>query len=377
MSETALAVYNRPLSAPIQTPANARLLLKTHKAEIAEIAEHMAKAAGVDIEQVVSTAITELATAEPKVQAALMACDGSSILKSVADAARYGLIFGKVLGQAYLVPRGGKCCLDVGYRGYEALIYRSGIVLAIQSGVVYEGDEYDVQIGRQPPILHRPNLTASHHQKKIVGAYVVASLAGGVSVAEPMNREDLDHIRSKSKMGDRGAYVTDTAEMLRKAPIRRIAKHLPLSPVDRALLDEIMATEDEHSGVKGEAGNGVVEGEARADDLLLRVQEPETPEMPDADTGAIPADDNRTIAHNLLRCIAANAKPRTTYGDELTLLNAKALGAIRGTAVVDYDPEEAAKAVEALRAICKERKFDIEPWIRPDGPEFKRLETSA
>jgi len=278
MSETpttAMTVYDRPLSAPVQTVANARLLLKTHEAEIAE---HMAKAAGVDIEQVLSTAITELATATPKVQAALMACDGTSILKAVVDAARYGLVFGSVLGQAYLVPRKGKCCLDVGYRGYEALIYRSGTVFAIQSGVVYEGDEYDVEIGRQPPILHRPNLTASHHADKIVAAYVVASVRDGLSVAEPMNREDLDHIRAKSKMADRGAYVTDTAEMLRKAPIRRIAKHLPLSPTDRALLDEIMATEDERDAVKSGTGNGVIEGEARADDLLSRTQEPETPD---------------------------------------------------------------------------------------------------
>ncbi|HUX15344.1 MAG TPA: recombinase RecT [Phycisphaerae bacterium] len=277
MTETALAKYDRPLVKPVQTVENASLLLRTHESAIAE---HMARAAGVEIGQVISTAITELATADTKLRAALMACNGQSILKSVVDAARYGLIFGKVLGQAYLIPFKGECQLMVGYRGYEALIYRGGAVLAIQSGVVYEGDEYDVVIGRPLPILHRPSLTASHHADKIVAAYVIASMREGLCVAESMNREDLNRIRSKSKMATSGAYVTDTAEMLRKAPIRRIAKHLPLSPTDRALLDEIMAVEDEREGARAATGNGVIEGEARAADLLSRTNEGESPPEP-------------------------------------------------------------------------------------------------
>ncbi|HUU09011.1 MAG TPA: recombinase RecT [Phycisphaerae bacterium] len=268
MTETALVKYDRPLSAPLQTVGNASLLLKSHQAEIAH---HMARAAGVDLEEVISTAITYLATAEPKVQAKLMACDGTSLLACAVDAARYGLVFGKVLGQAYLVPRAGKCCLDVGYRGYETLIYRSGAVLAIQSGIVYEGDEYDVQVGRQPPILHRPSLTASHHSDKIVAAYVIASMQGGVCLAESMNREDLNHIKAKSKMADSGAWLTDPGEMFRKVPIRRIAKHLPLSPTDRALLDEILTQEDERELAKADTGGSVIEGEVRAAEVLGRL----------------------------------------------------------------------------------------------------------
>ena len=261
---TEIVKYDRPLSAPLQTPENARLLLMAHQADLGH---HIAKAAGVDIGQVVSTAVSAIATAEPRLQAALLACTGQSVLKSVADAARYGLVFGSVFGQAYLVPFRNQCTLIVGYRGLEALVYRAGI-RAVQSGVVYAEDEYDVEIGRQPPIRHRPNPNADHKPEKIVSAYAMAWVSPELAIAETMNRQDLDHIRSKSKAGATGPYATDTAEMFRKAPIRRLCKHLPLSPSDRAMLDEILAREDEREGVRVSPADAVIEGEARAKEIL-------------------------------------------------------------------------------------------------------------
>ena len=268
---TEIVKYDRPLSAPLQTPENARLMLLAHQADLGH---HIAKAAGVDIGQVVSTAVSAIATAEPRLQAALLACTGQSVLKSVADAARYGLVFGSVFGQAYLVPFKNQCTLIVGYRGLEALVYRAGI-RAVQSGIVYEGDEYDVEIGRQPPIRHKPNPNADHKADKIIAAYAMAWVSPELAIGETMNRQDLDHIRSKSKAGATGPYATDTAEMFRKAPIRRLCKHLPLSPSDRAMLDEILAREDEREGMRVSPADAVIEGEARAKEILGGEETPE------------------------------------------------------------------------------------------------------
>jgi len=262
--------YEQPLSAPLRKQENARMLLLSHQARLGD---HLARAADVGVEEIVSTAITEIATAEPAVRDKLLLCTGQSVLKAVADACRYGLVFGKVLGQAYLIPRKDQCCLDVGYRGYEALVYRSGAVKALQSGIVFEGDEFDYEIGRQPPIRHRPKLDAKHTTDKIVAVYVQAHLDVNLAIAEVMNREDVCRIAARSR---RRVSLYDTEpEMWRKAPIKRIAKHLPLSPSYRTLLDEIILREEGLNEAQAGPGEEVLEGEARARFCLEGVQSPE------------------------------------------------------------------------------------------------------
>lgn len=269
--------YDRPLSAPVQSVAGARALLLANEALIGE---HLAKVAGLTVELVVSTAISAIATAEPKTQALLLQCSGQSILKSAADAARYGLVLGGAMGQCYFVPFKDKCTLVVGYRGYEALAYRSGQVRAIQSGIVYEGDSYLVNIGKLPPILHQPAIPGDHRDDKIVAAYAIAWIGADLALAEHMNRQDLDHIRAKSKMANFGAYVTDLAEMFRKAPIRRLCKHVNLSPSDHAILDEIASTEDARNGVR-KNNAGPEEADKRAAEVLKAVRGEAQPPIDD------------------------------------------------------------------------------------------------
>ncbi|MHA1573256.1 MAG: hypothetical protein ACTSX8_04620 [Alphaproteobacteria bacterium] len=101
-------------------------------------------------------------------------------------------------------------------------------------------------------------------------------------------------------------------------------------------------------------------------------QQAEKPTAKEQSATALPDDDPRTITHNLLWCIAANAKPRTTYTDELKWLNKTKLGMMPSTPVTDYDEDVAEKAVVALKAVCKDRHYDPAPWL-PGGPEFKPL----
>jgi recombination protein RecT len=264
-TETTMVKYDKPLNSPPQTPGDARMLILAHQSELAL---HIARAAGVTIDEIVSSAISAIVTAEPKVQAALVACSGTSILKAVADAARFGLTIGTVMGQAYLVPFKGKCQLMVGYRGLESLAYRSGRVRLIQSATVYEGDTYDVQIGRQPdPVRHGQSVTASHKDDKIIAAYAVAWLEPDLAMVESLNRQDLDAVRGTAARPDSGPYLYHLAEMFRKAAVRRLCKHLPLSPTDRTLMDEILSGEDETNGTRVVQAEVVAEGEKRADVL--------------------------------------------------------------------------------------------------------------
>jgi len=291
MTETiAVTVYAHPLAEPVQTMQNVSDLLHANRAGLAA---HVARVVGLDVDLIISTGISAIALADKSVQDKLLSCTGKSVLKSVADACRYGMVIGGVMGQAYLVPFKNQCQLMVGYRGYEALAYRSGQVKAIQSGIVYKGDEYTVNIGSQPPIVHKPVVGGRHDDEDIVAAYAIAWISDNLALAEHMNRQDLNHIRSKSRMANFGAYITDLAEMFRKAPIRRLCKHVNLSPYDRAILEEIAVEEDRRAGAVVNADESLAESKKRTKAVLdaadviepeAKGETPPTEELPFEDT---------------------------------------------------------------------------------------------
>lgn len=68
----------------------------------------------------------------------LAACTPQSFLAAMMNAAQLGLEPNTPLGQAYLIPYGGACQFQIGYKGLIDLAYRSGEVKMIDAQVVYE-----------------------------------------------------------------------------------------------------------------------------------------------------------------------------------------------------------------------------------------------
>jgi recombination protein RecT len=91
----------------------------------------------------------------------LMQCDPASILKSVENSATLGLEIGSLKGHAYLIPRYNSklkkyiCQLQTGYKGLEYLVHQAGIG-AIETGFVYENDEFEIEYGLNPKLRHKP-----------------------------------------------------------------------------------------------------------------------------------------------------------------------------------------------------------------------------
>lgn len=71
---------------------------------------------------------------------ALQECDPMSIVTSALTGEMLGLSPSPQLGQFYLIPRGGKACFQLGYRGLTTLAVRSGLYKKINVAPIKAGE---------------------------------------------------------------------------------------------------------------------------------------------------------------------------------------------------------------------------------------------
>jgi recombination protein RecT len=160
----------------------------------------------------------------------LRRCTPESIYGSLILSAQLGLEPSGIRGEAYLVPFKGKCTLIPGWRGLVKLALRSKAVKSLYSHVVYENDVFNVWLGSDPKVEHRPSIDGD--SGPIRCAYAVAIMENGAIDVEVMSLDELRKIRdmaSKGRGGKDGPAYTDWEDqMYRKAPLRRLCKRLPL-----------------------------------------------------------------------------------------------------------------------------------------------------
>lgn len=206
-----------------------RALLESRKNEIAAaLPKHITP------DRVIRLALTEFSK-----NPGLRECTQQSIYAGIIQASQLGLEIG-VLGQAYLVPynnkvkkKGGgdewrkEAQFIPGYKGLISLARRSGEVTSIETHIVYENDRFDLTLGIESKVEHKPFLDGDRGKPKIV--YGVAHFKDGGYHFEWMSVADVNKIRSRSKSKDNGPWVTDFDQMMRKTLIRRMANYLPMS----------------------------------------------------------------------------------------------------------------------------------------------------
>lgn len=157
----------------------------------------------------------------------LQACTPESIYLALIACAQVGLEPSGVKGEAYIVPFKNTATFMPGYRGLIKLALRSGAVKSLASHVVYESDEFVIDLGSDPRVVHRLALA---DRGKAIGAYALAKLANGEFEIEWMPMEELEKIRKSAERGGREspAYSNWAEQMYRKAPIRRLCKRIPM-----------------------------------------------------------------------------------------------------------------------------------------------------
>lgn len=164
----------------------------------------------------------------------LAQCRPDSIFLALCDAAQLGLEPSGLGGEAYLVPfwdkhtRSFLATLMPGYRGLAKLARRHSDVLDIWAYVVRVEDDFDVELGTDPKIVHRPRHCENPEDPASVrAAYAVAKIRDSSPHFEVLWRPEIDRIRKCSKKADSGPWLYFYDEQARKSAIRRLSKHLP------------------------------------------------------------------------------------------------------------------------------------------------------
>ena len=166
---------------------------------------------------------------------ALLDCDARSIVQAVMLGAELGLEAGGILGEAYLVPYGKQVQLIPGYRGLVKLARQSGEVADIEARAVFERDFFEFEYGLDQKLRHKPSTESD--PGKLIQVYSIARLRDGGSHFDVMSVSEVEKIRSRSKAGRSGPWVSDYNEMAKKTIVRRLCKMIPMSAerINRAL----------------------------------------------------------------------------------------------------------------------------------------------
>lgn len=160
----------------------------------------------------------------------LLNCTQPSLLNCLLQLSQYGL---EPDGRhAHLIPyRNNKnntteCTLIIDYKGLVALVLRSGMVASLHADVICDNDDFEYDKG----FIVRHKIDFKQPRGKVYAVYCVCRLKDGTEKSEVMTRDDVESIRSRSKAGRSGPWVTDWNEMAKKTAFRRLSKWLPLSP---------------------------------------------------------------------------------------------------------------------------------------------------
>lgn len=169
-----------------------------------------------------------------------------SFISAVMASSQLGLEIGGALGQSYLVPYKNEVKLIVGYRGLLALSRRSGFINSIKAEMVYENDTFELELGIDTKVTHKPKLDGDRGAPKLV--YMVAHFTDGGYHFEWMSIGEVNKIRDRSPSGKNGPWVTDYEQMALKTVIRRGWKFLPMS-IEMQKADTIEHAADSGKGL--------------------------------------------------------------------------------------------------------------------------------
>ena len=241
-------------------------------------------ASTVTAEKMARIALNELRKNDYLAKTALNNPD--SFINSVMQASHLGLEIGGALGQAYLVPFKNEVTMIPGYRGLLTLARRSGFITSIKAEMVYENDTFELELGIDTKVVHKPLLTGERGKPKLV--YMVAHFTDGGYHFEWMSIEEVNKIRKRSPSGEKGPWVTDYEQMALKTVIRRGWKYLPMS-IEMQSADKI-----EHAADTGKTSNLIIDGDA----VEIDVTSPEEEVAPEVDPNKPTFDQLQTQISN-------------------------------------------------------------------------------
>lgn len=175
----------------------------------------------------------------------LQGCTTISLLGALMTSAQVGLEPGP-LQHCYIVPRNNsypdpenkgewvkvlEAEWQIGYPGIQELARRSGLVGGITAAAVYDGDEFDYQLGTAQHLIHRPLLRGDRGEPYAYWA-VVDMLGEARDIFEVLTVAQVEEIRDKSAQGTSKAnspWNKWPDSMAKKTVVRQLRNYLPQS----------------------------------------------------------------------------------------------------------------------------------------------------
>lgn len=176
---------------------------------------------------------------------AIAECTTESVLGALMQCAELGFMPSPALQQVYFIPRKNKYNqgrkeleFQLGYQGLIDLAMRSDRISNLRARVVYGNDQFDVVMGLEETITHKPNLSGDRGFPIL--AYVVIEYKDGGKYAEIMTADEIEKVRevSESKDSKFSPWNNWPTEMWRKTVLRRALKYAPKS-TDYATMEAI------------------------------------------------------------------------------------------------------------------------------------------
>jgi recombination protein RecT len=190
---------------------------------------------------------------------ALQKCDKNSLRSAIFNIALTGATLNPALHQAYLVPRKGKVCLDISYRGLVKIATDSGGVIDVDATVVRDHDEFYYEQGLTPALKHIPCIEGDPGGFKFV--YAIATLHNGIKKFIVLSKDEIEKVKATSQAKS-GPWSEWYDEMARKTAVKKLYKLLPQT--DR--MSTAVSVLNEHEGLSKDSQVKALEVMKRFDD---------------------------------------------------------------------------------------------------------------
>ncbi|MFJ7700031.1 recombination protein RecT [Lysinibacillus fusiformis] len=223
----------------------------------------------MDADRIARIALTAVRTT-PK----LLECDQISFVAALMQSAQLGVEPNTGLGQAYLIPYGGKVQFQLGYKGLIDLAVRSGQYKAIYAHEVYEEDKFSFAYGLHKDLVHVPS---TNPEGEPIGYYAVYHLKNGGYDFVYWTREHIDkHAKTFSQAVQKGwtsPWKTNYDAMAKKTVLKEVLKYAPKSIELQKVVeaDETIKTEvsEDMSDVIDVTDYSVIEEEQTQEELII------------------------------------------------------------------------------------------------------------
>jgi recombination protein RecT len=164
----------------------------------------------------------------PKLQEVFLK-NPASLFASILHCAEIGLNPSQMIGEFYFIPFKDTITAVLGYKGLLTLLMRSDKVKKIWCEIVYEGDDFEYELGLEPKLVHAPNHSSIRKSSTVKYIYACAKINDEV-IFKVMAKQEIQQIANMAKYKN-DLYFNDAKDpeqwMAKKTVLKQLAKLMP------------------------------------------------------------------------------------------------------------------------------------------------------